>query len=593
MRYKEEIELNVRALMGKSEIKKRHGRAWGKYDSNISNYLLGIVIGREITWEEAKSTNEKNPQHTGYAGKYVSAKSGSNAVERWVAEMCDHTAAKLKENGFVCPVGFVSWPTLDPMIHHTENTPGVLKEMQHEDSQVLNPERIVPSHGYPAGLFGCYHIYPHFPDFMYRKPEYSYYRDKKGILRYGGYLREFMKNHPEYPALIGEFGISTSLGCAHKHPEGFHHGRVEEKTQGLQLARMYRAILKEGYAGGMIFEWHDEWAKKSWVEMCYMIPYARHIYWHNTFDPEQAYGIVAHEPARKPFRGSEKAYFKQDALESKVFSIEGLDLDYNEAFLFLRLKLSGKSCRYFKPGGTENVSLLIAIDTFGDLNGTRRLPHPQIPLLPTGVEFLLKVSARKGAVLLARPDYNRGDSKFSANPSNDPDFKEVKVLVNREQVSDRDGTLFPAVYFNQSILSYGDFRFESKKYNSLAHYFVDDQTGSIVFRLPWALLNVSDPSSRRVLYDSRENLPAGPAELWLYSGIDSIGTRKTKGFKFYIAAIRNEKIVDLGPRGKGGFKPDTERFFWKSWDEPVFEERLKKSYPIIRKLFSEVRSFPE
>ena len=48
---------------------------------------------------------------------------------------------------------------------------------------------------------------------------------------------------------------------------------------------------------GIIFEWMDEWAKKTWTTEPYMIPYDRHILWHNTIDPEQNYGILALESA--------------------------------------------------------------------------------------------------------------------------------------------------------------------------------------------------------------------------------------------------------------------------------------------------------
>ena len=41
---------------------------------------------------------------------------------------------------------------------------------------------------------------------------YGTYKDEKGILRYGGYLREFMQSHGRYPALVAEFGLANGAG---------------------------------------------------------------------------------------------------------------------------------------------------------------------------------------------------------------------------------------------------------------------------------------------------------------------------------------------------------------------------------------------
>ncbi len=589
--YRAELATDIEALLGRANIPERKGRAWGTYDADVSSYLLGLLIGREITWEEASATNALNPGQSGYNGAYVSAPQGANAVETWLAQTCDHAAEELVKRRWLAPVSFVSWPTLDPMTHPTESTPGQPKDQEQEDTQVVDPNHIKTGEGWPAGLFGCYHIYPYYPDFMNREPAYAEYRDDTGVLRYGGYLKQFIELHPSYPALVGEFGMSTSLGVAHLHPEGFNHGGVTERQQGEQVSRMYRALLHEGYAGGAIFEWADEWAKRTWVDMDYMIPYDRHIYWHNLMDPEQNYGVLAYDPDHEPFSGSQLAYYRGGKASASGSSglIDGISVDHDEAFLYLKLDLAGKACNELKPGGTGDLELLVGIDTFGKDNGTRKLPVDGLPILPTGVEFLLRVSSMDGGLLLARPDYDRGDTRFMADPSEDPTFVPIELPVNRAQVSTADGKLFPVENTNDSKLTFGDFRPGSKGYDSLANWYVSDDGKSLQVRLPWLLLNVSDPSSRTVLHDDRTDLPVGPAAVRAFLGTDALGTEKTEGFFFYTATTRGAKLVDFKPGGSGGFRSDTRRFTWPVWDQPTYRERLKQSYSEVTGLYGGIK----
>ena len=588
-KYRAEIALDIDALMGKADIPRRDGRAWGDYSVNVSPYLLGIIIGREITWEEASTTNAVNDGMSPHRGLHVSSAEDASPVETWVAEMCDFTMDYFeREHRWRSPVGFVSWPTLDPMTHPTELGPGARKEDEQEDSEVLEPANIVPAPG--AGLFGCYHIYPYYPDFMNREPAFTESRDEKGVLRYGGYLSQFIEAHPAYPALVGEFGLSTSLGIAHLNAEGFHHGGLNERDQGSKTARMMRAILAKGYAGGLVFEWADEWAKRTWVDMAYMIPFERHIFWHNLMDPEQNFGIMAYEPIHVPFSGSETVLWGEtDGRSSEVLS--GLSVDHNEAFLYLEVTFADDTARLLVPGadpGEHSAELLIGIDTFGDNNGTLRLPMEGLPELPTGVEFLLRVSTADGAALQARPDYNRGQSRFSAAPAADPEFVDIEFPVNREQVSAEDGTHFPEEFTNDSALRYGDYNPDSEKYDSLAHWYVDEEKNRLFVRLPWLLLNVSDPSSKTVLYDEREGLPPGPAALRVDFGLDALGTVETEGFRFYVALNHSEEAVDFRPREGAGFRQDIARYRWPGWEQPGYRERIKQSYPEIKRQFGAI-----
>ena len=81
----------------------------------------------------------------------------------------------------------------------------------------------------PAGLFALYHVYQHWPDFLFHEPAFAQARDDEGPNRYLGYLQALKRVHPNMPLLIGEYGVATSVGVAHLHPDGWHNGGFTER----------------------------------------------------------------------------------------------------------------------------------------------------------------------------------------------------------------------------------------------------------------------------------------------------------------------------------------------------------------------------
>ncbi|HEY9054160.1 MAG TPA: hypothetical protein VIO60_05015, partial [Rectinemataceae bacterium] len=300
--FLKEIDYGIDAVYGRANVPERKGRAWGIYTADVSPWLLGWLVGRELESEEVMETDSRNKGAT-YTGTYVSAGPGASPTEVWLAESLDEVASiEASRYGALHPVALVSWPTLDPVFHPSEWDPKTGKKNKGNDRAVVDIDKLEISPQMTAGLFGAYHIYPNYPDFMNNELGYGSYKDEFGLLRYGGYLAEFMKGHRRYPALVAEFGIANGSGIAHFAPDGLHHGGLGEEAAGREILRMLAAIKREGYAGGIVFEWMDEWVKKTWTTESLMIPYDRHVLWHNAVDPEQNYGLIANEvvPPEKP-----------------------------------------------------------------------------------------------------------------------------------------------------------------------------------------------------------------------------------------------------------------------------------------------------
>ncbi len=270
---------------------------------------------------------------------------------------------------------------------------------------------------------------------------------------------------------LAEFGLATGFGTAHKHPEGLDHGGLTEADQAAGLVGLYKALADSGASGGVVFQWADEWAKKTWTTEAYMIPFDRNPLWHNAIDPEQNYGIMAWHP---------------DPVTPPAADA-GLTAWTDPSFLYVRVSVPASS------RAAESATVRLGLDVVPGRTGEYRLSAGG-PLGPQGSEFLVKADLSGGrlveATLLAQADYNRGGGKLYPRYSEAGGFTRILNLVNSRTVT-LDGRTFPSAWEDGSVLPVGA--------GGLAESQPD---GTILFRLPWSRLNVSDPSERRVLLDS-------------------------------------------------------------------------------------------
>ena len=546
--YMQEIRYGVDAVHGQASIEKRQGRAFGIYTSDVSKYVLGYLVGRELEPDEVISTNQKNPGFT-YKGNYLSSDTGASPSEAWLAMNCDYVAEyEQKYYHSQHPVAIVSWPTLDVQEHDSEwNTSGQ-KSLEFNDKVAIDINHLIREPGMTAGLFGAYHIYPNYPDFMNNESKYDGYQDANGRLRYGAYLQEFMATHRKYPALVAEFGLPTGMGVAHISPDGLNHGGLTEEQQGQGIIRMMQAIKNEGYAGALIFEWLDEWAKKTWTTEPYMIPYERHVFWHNAVDPEQNYGLLAMEP---------KLNEAEPYIAGGNGVIKSIIMNHDAAFLYLDLTFA-------KEMDLSTEKLLIGLDTYDRSQGEFRF-SPQIDVpAPSGLEFLLDFSGPEGARLLVHRGYNTAHFKYASYPSSDGIFEEIRPLINSASM-DKNGQEIAALYEDASQLHKGNF--DNNSYN---HWYWE--ANALHIRIPWARLNFSDPSSLMVLNDGDYAWEAAQ---------DKLRTIKTDGI--VVSAL----YCDTSSQNKTDLL-STEAYKWTEWDVPAYTERLKKSYYMIQEYFKSI-----
>jgi len=548
--YLKEIDYGIDAVYGRANVPERKGRAWGIYTADVSRWLLGWLVGRELESEEVMETDARN-KGASYTGRFVSAGSRASPTEVWLAESLDEVASiEAARYGNLHPVSLVSWPTLDPKEHDSEWDPVTEKKNRWNDraSVTIDHFEITPS--MTAGLFGAYHIYPNYPDFMNNDQAYDSYRDETGLLRYGAYLKEFMESHRRYPALVAEFGLANGSGIAHFAPDGMHHGGMDETAAGKGILRMMEAIRKEGYAGGVIFEWMDEWVKKTWTTETLMIPYDRHVLWHNAVDPEQNYGLMANEvlPPAKP-----GAAYKGRGI------VDSMEISADASYLHLTLTLT-------RAPDFASEEVLVGLDTLERGLGQTRWPVGNLGTA-SGLEFVIRIGSAGKADLLVIPSYNAAMSRFATVSSSDGIFERISMLVNG-QVKTKDGRSIPEKYFDASDLRRGPFDEAGNLWNS--------DGARISLRLPWTWINVTDPSSLRVLQDPRTGYFNGER--------DALKTKVTDGFLVDTIVWDRKRGEIAGALGTDPSKP----YLWEGWEvAPPYREKYKKSYYLIREAWAD------
>jgi len=297
----------------------------------------------------------------------------------------------------------------------------------------------------------------------------------------------------------------------------------------------------------------DEWVKKTWTTETLMIPYDRHVLWHNVIDPEQNYGLMANEalPPESP-----------GAVVKGSGVIDSMELSADASYLHITLRLS-------QAPDFSAQEVLVGLDTVDRAKGQMLWPVGGLET-GSGLEFLVRIGAADKADLLVIPSYNAAMSRFATLETRDGKFERISLLVNGKALA-KDGRTIEEKRFDASALRNGSF----------------DETGNlwqiegktIRLRLPWTLINVTDPSSLRVLQDSRTG--------YLGAERDNLMTTQTDGF---IA----DTIVWDRKRGTIAGRTAMDRaapFLWKGWEvAPAYRERLKKSYFIIQEAWKKSRT---
>lgn len=557
--FKRDIKTLIDIIHGKAILSKKKGIAYGTYTKDVSQYIVGWILG--IEWDPflVQNTNRINANIKSFNGKYLYTKNAS-PFEVFLCQSGDYAIKYESEKyGMQRPVSFTNWVTTDTLKHHNE-------PLKKEDMIEVNTEHIKRKDLFKPGLFASYHIYPYYPDFMNYQHDYATYKDKNGkINTYRAYLKDLIKEH-KVPVLVSEFGVPASRGMAHRNIHtGYNQGNIDEKSQGEMDKFMLKNIYEEGYAGGLVFTWQDEWFKRTWNTMDLDIP-DRRPYWSNPQTNEQEFGLLAFDP------GKDKSccYVDGDVLDWKndkplIYTNKmKLYVKSDEKYLYIMGNI--------KNFDFENDKLIMPIDITSNSGNLAYNEYNVKFKKPTDIVILL--DKKNGSRIVSDSYYDvfyyiyANQVKMitkngSYEKKNSGIFNRIYLCLNRSLYLPQDKKTLPLEKYETGKLVLGDANPEHNDFNSLTDFAVNKNI--VELRIPWQLLNVMDPSTKMVMDDFHERKQIVPL--------------KIEGIYIGGILIKNNIVIE---------NSNMEFYHWNEWNEPTYHERLKPSYYILKKAFDEI-----
>jgi hypothetical protein len=218
---------------------------------DYSDTILGFWIGGELNPASVDGTDTRHPELTQFQGAYYETRTGVTATECFLAEMCDYARGYANEKyGHDFFFSHINWPPTEPWLK-------------------LDFLDFV--------MFDVYSFWP--PEVVnFRKGSFA-------STSYQGYIEYLKDAYPAVPVVISEFGMSTA-------PDNVTTSGNSERDQAAELIARWHDIVttEKPLAGGIVFEWNDEWWKQSGAAV--LVPFDADKNHHERDDAEEWFGIV-------------------------------------------------------------------------------------------------------------------------------------------------------------------------------------------------------------------------------------------------------------------------------------------------------------
>lgn len=472
-KFDADIEEIIDCMHGNRMIGHRYGRAYGDFTSDISPWLLGYIIGREIYPGEVIMLEVLYPDYQDHEGEHLRIHDAL-PIDTWMTQRLDHLIAhEFNTYHMQRPVSVSSWPTLDPLTHPTEDP-----ERTEEDIASMDLAGI-ECYNAPAGFFMSYHAYPYYPDFISEDPGYQTYSDEYGPNSYLGYLHDLKAHYGDIPLLIAEYGAPSSWGNAHFSFSGIDHGGHSEREQGENNVRLLKNIHSSGCAGGLLFSWIDEWFKNTWITEPFGSTSDRRPMWQNVTAPEQNYGLVGFKEPGPYFTRWPVSYGNGD--------LDSLEADMDNAYFYANIHLPEHL--------PDNDTIWVAFDTYrSDLGESVLLNDSTVS---NRAEFLLAVNNSAYSPMFVTEAYDLFGIWHNTSESS-----------QRYHSIATDGAPWNLIrwknnFYEWSYQEIGKLRTALPGDTLSTLDGVRIENDNVRIRIPWSLLQFTDPSQREVMDDNR------------------------------------------------------------------------------------------
>ena len=535
-------------------------------------------------------TNHKYPDLPPYQGTYLSATEDASAFESMLAQVGDrivsYESRRYKTQRLVA---FSNWPTTDPFLYPEDITTFFMKCAQ------VDVEHIRTEDAFLAGQFASYHVYPYYPDYlnyilnpavMDRTPIWDgkavisrvetgpgtpigsvlrrsdFYDETGAANTYLAYLRALRRHHT-MPVVISEFGVSTGRGMAQiDRNTGRNQGHMSEQEQGQALVDCWRGHHRGKlrgrlrlYLAGRVVQAHLEHHARGEP--------AAHALLERLPDQRAVFRSALLRPRRggKHLRmWTATSRSGRRRINSSIPATRALSMKYDEKFIYL--------LAYEKGFANGRKTLYIPIDTTPE-DGQHLLRKLSACALSDPVDFVLAIDGRDNSRLLVQERYevlramfyhetHDADAYLDPPDADTPLFKPIELMLQTATPLLTGNWQASSETYETGDLAYGNANPAAPDYDSLADFiFAGDY---VELKLPWQLLNFSDPSRMTIHDDYYENYGVD------YITIDTMYLGLTDG-----AAQERTPLYPAALKG---------------WGNTVsYHERLKPSYYILQKLW--------
>lgn len=546
---------------GRKSITLNQMKGSGNYRKDVSSWVLGYIVGNEWNAGTIAYTNYKGSYITDYVGTYFCTVAGATVFEAMLAKIMDdmvsYESKKYKTQRLV---SFINDPQNDPFVYEEFYAKQLGKYNR------LDAENIQSTDKLESGYFASYRLYEFCPGFA----QYFSVKQKEKLLNilntlnqklfYEGYT-QLLANYHSMPVVITGYGFSSARGTDDLD------GPLTEEEQGQALVSTYEDIVRSGCSGAVISTWQDAWERRTW-NTSYAVDVTETYRWHDIQTNGQGYGLLSFDPGEKESVSYVDGELSEWDDKDLILSNGGTTLSarYDERFLYLLIE---------KEGLTEQTQLYIPIDTTPK-SGSKQSENPEL-IFNREADFILYLDGRYDSRLLVQARYESlrenylmqitREDPFVYFPEKDsPEFVPVRMICKNKNIATEDMTdteimalgLFDT--YETGKLTYGNGNPDSSSYNSLADFCYG--SGFVEIRIPWQLLNFSNPADMKIHDDYYENY-----------GVEGIPISQ---IYFGLCEPNQENPAPMAAMQLDGWR-----------DNVSYHERLKRSYFILQESWGE------
>ena len=584
----------VDIVHGEKILSLGRGLGSGSYRHDVSPWLIAYILG--VEWEDVTVayTNETYPERNQYAGTYMYTTADASPFEAMLAQVGDniieYESTRYKQQRLIA---FSNWPTTDPFLYPAEITNFFMKCGQ------VDVEHIKTTEAFLSGQFASYHVYSYYPDYLnyvlnpvelelsdssgseenlgfslvegssgvpieevLTGNETEDYYDQDGrVNTYYAYLKMLNEYHT-IPVVISEYGVSTGRGMAQRDTNtGRNQGHMTEQEQGQAIIDCYEDIMAAGSAGSCVFTWQDEWFKRTWNTMA-NVDLDNTPYWSDYQTNEQYFGLLTFDPGEEV----SVCYVDGDAsewtAEDVVLETEqgSLSMKYDEKFLYF----------YAEGFDPEAGPIYIPIDTTPKTGSTYCENYDLTFARPC--DFVIRIDGTENSRVVVQKRYEvlramfmheteDEDAYLDVPDPDTPEFQYIDLMLQTATPLITGQWEASAEVYETGALRYGNANPTSDDFDSLADYMFTDN--GVEIRIPWQLLNFSNPSEMMIHDDYYEHY-----------GVENLPIEE---MFVGLALGETEEEIPLAS------------FPLEGWGKHVtYHERLKESYYILQDYWAQL-----